>query len=190
MIKISKNAQEYISRLLYKKKNIHVRIFIKNFGKEDASCHMEYVHIDDVLTQEKEIKFSNFNIYINKRDLPYLKKSEIKLVKSDLNFELMLNAPDLKKTFQKNDYSLQEEINSFIELHINPFLFSHGGKVVLIEVNKKNQAMIEFQGGCNGCSMVSTTLKDMVEKRLLNNFKKLTKVIDVTKHIHDIHSYY
>ncbi|CAL4324310.1 NifU family protein [Buchnera aphidicola] len=190
MIKISENAQKYISNLLSRKKNTHIKIFIKNLGTKNASCHMEYIEINNLSSLYKEIKFNDFNIYVSKQDFPYLQNSEIKLIKNNLNFELILSSPDLKKSLNNKFNSLQEEINFFIELNINPFLFSHGGKVELIKINNKNQAMIEFQGGCNGCSMVNTTLKEMVEKRLLNNFPKLTQVIDITNHKHDNNSYY
>jgi Fe/S biogenesis protein NfuA len=189
MIKISKNAQKYISRLLLKKENTHIKIFVKYF-KKNATCHMKYISVDSVSFSDKKIKFNNFNVYINEKDLPYLKDSQIKLVKNNLNFELMLNSPNLKNFPKKNFNSFQEKVNYFIELYINSFLSSHGGKLILLEINDKNQAMVEFQGGCNGCSMINSTLKNMVEKRLLKNFPQLTKVIDLTDHKHDVHSYY
>ncbi|NIH16456.1 MAG: Fe-S biogenesis protein NfuA [Buchnera aphidicola (Periphyllus lyropictus)] len=191
MIIISKNAQEYIYRLLLKKeKNTHIKIFVKNAGTEKAECNIEYISFKDIKDNEKEICFNKFNVYVNKSDIPFLKKSIIKLVKNDLNFELMLSSPYIKQPINKNFSSLSEEVNYFINMHINPLLLSHGGKLILIKINKKKQAIIEFQGGCNGCSMVSSTLKNMVEKRLLNNFSQLTQVIDFTKHKPNKFSYY
>ncbi|WP_339043640.1 NifU family protein [Buchnera aphidicola] len=189
MIKISKNAQEYISRLLSKKEfNTHIKIFVNNPGTEKASCGIEYIYHKDITNLEKKIKFNNFNVYIKKNDLKYLKKSKIKLIKKNFNFELMLRSPYIGVIKKISD--LEQKILYFIEVNINPFLISHGGKLILKKINKKKEVLIEFQGGCNGCSMVSSTLKNMVEKRLLNNFNEISKVIDITLHKPNIFSYY
>ncbi|CAL4324433.1 Fe/S biogenesis protein NfuA [Buchnera aphidicola (Periphyllus testudinaceus)] len=190
MIKISINAQEYISRLLSKKKmNTHIKIFVNNPGTEKASCGIEYIYFKNITSMDKKFKFNNFNVYIKKEDIPFLKKSKIKLVKNNLNFELMLHSPYIR-SFKKKRSDLENKILFFIEININPFLLSHGGKLFLKEINKKKEIMIEFQGGCNGCSMVNSTLKNMVEKRLLNNFPQISKVIDVTLHKPNSFSYY
>ena len=40
--------------------------------------------------------------------------------------------------------------------------YSHGGEVSLVEF--KNEAILQFGGGCQGCGMVDVTLKDGIEK--------------------------
>ena len=52
-------------------------------------------------------------------------------------------------------------------------------------------AIVAFGGGCNGCSMVDVTLKEGIEKELLNQFVgELTAVRDATEHDRGDHSYY
>jgi len=41
---------------------------------------------------------------------------------------------------------------------------------------------LQFGGGCQGCGMVDVTLKDGVEKTLLETLPQLTAVRDVTDH--------
>jgi len=65
---------------------------------------------------------------------------------------------------------------------INPSLASHGGMVSLIEIVEDNVAVLQFGGGCQGCGMVDVTLKDGVEKTLLETLPQLTAVRDVTDH--------
>ena len=50
--------------------------------------------------------------------------------------------------------------------------------------------MLQFGGGCNGCSMVDVTLKEGIEKQLLNEFPELKGVRDLTEHQRGEHSYY
>ena len=65
---------------------------------------------------------------------------------------------------------------------INPGLASHGGMVNLVEVIDDEVAILQFGGGCQGCGMVDMTLKDGVEKTLLEQLPQLTAVKDVTDH--------
>ncbi len=59
---------------------------------------------------------------------------------------------------------------------------AHGGEVSLIEVLDGDTAVLQFGGGCQGCGMVDLTLKDGVEKTLLEQIEGLKKVQDVTDH--------
>ena len=61
-------------------------------------------------------------------------------------------------------------------------LESHGGEVSLLEFTKNGEAVLQFGGGCQGCGMVDVTLKDGVEKTLLETLPQLTAVRDVTDH--------
>ena len=59
---------------------------------------------------------------------------------------------------------LIERVEYVIQTQINPQLASHGGKITLIEITDDGYAVLQFGGGCNGCSMVDVTLKDGVEQ--------------------------
>ena len=50
--------------------------------------------------------------------------------------------------------------------------------------------ILQFGGGCNGCSMVDVTLKEGIEKQLLAEFPELKGVRDLTEHQRGEHSYY
>ena len=60
-----------------------------------------------------------------------------------------------------------------------------------MEVTEAGVAVLQFGGGCNGCSMVDVTLKDGIEKQMLAQFAgELTGVKDATEHQAGEHSYY
>ena len=50
--------------------------------------------------------------------------------------------------------------------------------------------MLRFGGGCQGCGMVDVTLKDGVEKTLLEQIPQLKEVRDVTDHTVKENAYY
>ena len=94
-------------------------------------------------------------------------------------------------TFSADDAPLIERVEYVIQTQINPQLASHGGRITLIEITEDGYAVLQFGGGCNGCSMVDVTLKDGVEKQLISLFpNELKGAKDVTEHQRGEHSYY
>lgn len=49
-----------------------------------------------------------------------------------------------------------------------------------MEITEDGYAILQFGGGCNGCSMVDVTLKEGMEKQLLNEFPELKGVRNLT----------
>ena len=84
---------------------------------------------------------------------------------------------------------LSKKVAEIINSEVNPAVASHGGVVELVGVDE-NKAIIAFGGGCQGCGMVDTTLKDGVEKTLLESLPQLKGVRDVTDHSVTENAYY
>ena len=55
---------------------------------------------------------------------------------------------------------------------------------------KDNVAILQFGGGCQGCGMVDVTLKDGIEKTLMEQIPEVTGVKDLTDHSIDDNAYY
>ena len=81
-------------------------------------------------------------------------------------------------------------MNYVIYNEINPMLESHGGVVSLMEITDDMYAVLQFGGGCQGCGMVDVTLKDGIEKTLLETLPELAGVKDMTDHSLDEHAFY
>jgi Fe/S biogenesis protein NfuA len=60
----------------------------------------------------------------------------------------------------------------------------------LVEVINKETAVLQFGGGCQGCGMVDVTLKDGVEKTLIEEIPELKGITDVTDHSYRENAYY
>ena len=69
-------------------------------------------------------------------------------------------------------------------------LVSHGGEVSLVDFNDNNEAVLQFGGGCQGCGMVDVTLKDGIEKTLIEQIPEIKSVKDLTDHSIDDNAYY
>ncbi|WP_343153585.1 NifU family protein [Buchnera aphidicola (Mindarus keteleerifoliae)] len=191
MINISKLAQDYFVNLLGKeKKNTHIRIFVKNPGTKFAECGLTYCFEKEISSLDKEIKYSKFNVYINSSVVLYFKDATIDIIKENENSRLVLNAPYVQKSLLNHSLSLKDKLIVFLNEKINPKLNAHGGSISLVEITEDKHAVLEFKGGCNGCSMAHITLKSGVEKELLKYFPELKKVIDITEHKKGKHSFF
>ena len=76
-----------------------------------------------------------------------------------------------------------------LETKLNPGIASHGGRVSLVTIDD-GIAVLQFGGGCQGCGMINVTLKDGVEKTLLEDVPELKGVRDVTDHTAGSNPYY
>ena len=85
---------------------------------------------------------------------------------------------------------VEDRINYVLYNEVNPSLAAHGGEVSLVEVTDDDFAVLRFGGGCQGCSAVDMTLKDGVERTLLEQLPQLKGVRDMTDHSDRSNAYY
>ena len=192
MITISEQAQEHFGKLLSKQgEGTHIRVFVVKPGTSGAECGVSYCPPDAVEDNDIRLNFNGFDAVIDEESAPFLEEAEIDFVTDQMGSQLTLKAPNAKARKLADDAPLVERINHMIEAEVNPNLASHGGKVSLMEVTEDGIAVLQFGGGCNGCSMVDVTLKDGIEKQMLAEFSgELTGVRDATEHQAGEHSNY
>jgi Fe/S biogenesis protein NfuA len=104
--------------------------------------------------------------------------------------QLTIKAPNAKMPRVDADSPIEDRINYLLYNEVNPSLAAHGGDVSLVEVTDDNVAILRFGGGCQGCSAVSITLKDGVEKTLTEQIPELAGVRDMTDHTDRSNAYY
>lgn len=147
--------------------------------------------MEAIESSDTEIKYQSFSAYIDELSLPFLEDAEIDYVTDKMGSQLTLKAPNAKMRKVADDAPLLERVEYAIQTQVNPQLAGHGGHVNLVEITYDGVAIVAFGGGCNGCSMVDVTLKEGIEKELLQQFEgELTAVRDATEHDRGEHSYY
>lgn len=162
-----------------------------NPGTPGAECGVSYCPPDAVEESDVQLPFNGFSAVVDQESAPYLEEAEIDFVTDQMGSQLTLKAPNAKARKVSEDAPLAERVEYIITSEINPQLANHGGQVMLMEITEEGVAILQFGGGCNGCSMVDVTLKDGIEKQLLEQFpNELTGVKDVTEHQAGEHSYY
>ena len=192
MICITESAQGYLQELLNKQEddNVGIRIFITDPGTPSAETCIAYCRPGEEQDDDMRVEYDGFNGWIEARSLPFLDEALVDYAKDRMGGQLTIKAPNSKVPKVSADSPLEDQINYVLHSQVNPSLAAHGGMVSLVEIVEDDVAVLQFGGGCQGCGMVDTTLKDGVEKTLLEQLPQLSAVRDVTDHSNKENAYF
>lgn len=192
MITISDSAQTHFNTLLSQQADkTNIRVFVVNPGTPQAECGVSYCPMDSIESSDIVLNYNGFDAVVDQDSAPFLEEAEIDFVTDKMGSQLTLKAPNAKMRKVSDDAPLIDRLNYVIEAEINPQLANHGGNVVVVEITDEKVAVVQFGGGCNGCSMIDVTLKDGIETELLAKFEgEIVGVKDITEHQAGEHSYY
>ena len=77
--------------------------------------------------------------------------------------------------------TVAERVQQLIDQQINPALASHGGFASLVEI-RETTAVVTMGGGCQGCAVSAVTLREGIQKAILEHVPEITDVVDLTDH--------
>jgi Fe/S biogenesis protein NfuA len=84
---------------------------------------------------------------------------------------------------------LVDQVQQVLVEQVNPAIAAHGGGAELVSVDG-TVAYLRLFGGCQGCGLAQVTLKQGIERILLESIPALSQVIDVTDHASGEDPYY
>jgi Fe/S biogenesis protein NfuA len=192
IINITKSAEEYLAKLIQDKNetDLSIRIFISDPGTPKAETCLAYCKPDEAMPDDMILNLDLISVNIEKRSIPFLKDCEVNFDNDTFGGQLTIKAPNARLPNISPDSPVEDRINYVIYNEINPMLESHGGEVSLVEFNDENIAVLQFGGGCQGCGMVDVTLKDGIEKTLIDQIPEVKAVKDLTDHSINDNAYY
>lgn len=192
MVTITESAQDYLAELLKKQDSdgIGIRVFILDPGTPKAETCISFCRPGEEKEDDERKEYPQFHAWIEKRSIPFLEEAVVDYAKDSMGGQLTIKAPNSRLPKIREDSSLEDRINYVLYNEINPSLASHGGVVSLEDLIDDSVAILKFGGGCQGCGMVDVTLKDGVEKTLLEKVPGLTAVRDVTDHTNRDNAYF
>lgn len=187
LINITKSGEEYLAKLIKDKNedNLSIRIFISDPGTPKAETCLAYCKEEEVTPDDMIMNLELITVYVDKRSIPFLEDAEVNFDTDNFGGQLTIKAPNARLPNISPDSSVEDRINYVIYNEINPMLESHGGDVSLSEFTDDGVAVLQFGGGCQGCGMVDVTLKEGIEKTLIEQIPELTAVKDITDHSMD-----
>jgi Fe/S biogenesis protein NfuA len=184
MIEITETAQNHFRTLLLNQGSdaVGIRVSALNPGRPNADARLEFAEQGDLLGDEWQIECQGFTLFVDASSIAFLNGAHIDLTESGTGTQLVIRAPNIKGKTPDAESPLAEQVIWLIDSEINPQLAAHKGKVSLDSIDADNVVYLRFGGGCQGCSMVDITLKQGVEKTIIEKIPQITAVRDATDH--------
>lgn len=190
-VDITESAQTYLSGLLEKQDGeVSVRMFVLNPGTPEAETCLSYARSGEEKEDDEILQLDAFKVYFEKRSALFLEDAKVDYAEDKMGGQLTIRAPNSRVPKVSDDSPLEDRVNYVLWNEVNPGLAAHGGQVSLLEIAEGPVAVLKFGGGCQGCSMLDITLRDGVEKTLLEQLPELSGVRDTTDHTDTSNAYY
>lgn len=184
MIQITDSAQTHFRKLIEREAlpGLGVRLSARDAGTPNADVRLEFAEPAELAGDEWAIDCEGFTLWLDAASAPFLDGASIDYATLATGGQLQIRAPKIKGQAPADDASLVQRVQWIIEQEINPQLASHRGHVSLEEVTADGVVVLRFGGGCHGCGMADVTLKQGIEKTLLEKVPGVTAVRDATDH--------
>ncbi len=184
MIQISESAQTHFRKLIEREAlpGLGVRLSAVHAGTPRADVRLEFTEPGDLQGDEWAIDCEGFTLWLEATSVSCLDNAEIDYEVQATGGQLQIRAPKIKGVAPGESASLVERVHYLVESEVNPQLAQHGGNVAVQEVTADGVVVLRFGGGCHGCGMADVTLKQGIEKTLLEKVPGVTAVRDATDH--------
>ena len=191
MFTISNEAEIYIADLFVEQgeKDLALKVEVEKSGTPVATVTFGFCRPKELHKKHKKFSYIGFDVYVSVSYIDYLKDADVALKTEGLTKKLTITALNAKVDAPKDDAPLLEKIQYTLITEISPRLASHGGFAELVEITKKKEVVLNFGGGCQGCSSVAITLKDGIERELMGLYPEITAILDVTDHTDKSNAY-
>lgn len=184
MINISESAQTYFRHLLASQGGdaIGIRVSAVHPGTPKADARLEFCESGDLLGDEWALDCEGFTLFVDAPSVRFLDGAQVDYLTQATGGQLTIKAPRIKGETPGEDSSIVERVQYLLDSEINPMLAAHKGQVSLEEVTADGVVRLRFGGGCHGCGMVDVTLKQGIEKTLMERIPGITAIRDATDH--------
>lgn len=184
MIQISESAQSHFRRLIEREAlpGLGVRLSAMHPGTPRADVRLEFAEPHDLQGDEWAVDCEGFTVWLDAASIRYLDGAEIDYAAQTTGGQLQIRAPKIKGEVPNESASLVERVRWVVEHDINPQLAEHKGHVSVQEVSADGVVLLNFGGGCHGCGMADVTLKQGIEKTLMEKVPGVVAVRDATDH--------
>ncbi len=186
MIVITELATRKIAELLASegRPGQALRIGIQGRGMGGFQYRLGFVDPSDRAADDTVVDAGPFQVYVDAASGGDLAGTTIDYVETPVQSGFRIDNPNPLW----RDATAQA-VQKVIDEEINPAVGGHGGFVTLLEV-KEGVAYIRFGGGCQGCGMVDTTLKQGVTVRIREAVPAIREILDTTDHANGTNPYY
>jgi len=167
-------------------------IEVTGFRGPQFSYELAFVPLEDKADNWVEERHDDLAVIFPKADTGKLDGAVLELTEQGLamNNPNRPASPDLGAA-PAGDLTgpLVDRVQQVLTEQVNPAIAAHGGGAELVSVDGAI-AYLRLYGGCQGCGLAQVTLKQGIERIILESIPELSQVVDVTDHASGEDPYY
>lgn len=166
-------------------------IEVTGFRGPQFSYELAFVPLADMAENWVEERHDDLAVIFPKADSGKLDGAALELTEQGLamNNPNTPATPDMQAPAGDLKGPLAERVQQVLKEQVNPAIASHGGGAELISIDG-TIAYLRLFGGCQGCGLAQVTLKQGIERIILESIPELSQVVDVTDHASGDNPYY
>jgi len=189
MIEITETAKQKFLEVVRAENRVGsgLRVIVQGGGTTEPEFALNFVAPGSENPDDHVEDAGAFRVYADPESARWLEGARIDFVDTLHESGFRVEAPNAG--LPRPSGLLAEAVQRALDEKINPGVAMHGGHVSLVAI-EDGTAYLRFGGGCQGCGMVTVTLKQGVEKILFADVPDLKKVMDVTDHASGTNPYY
>jgi Fe/S biogenesis protein NfuA len=166
-------------------------IEVTGFRGPQFSYELAFVPLADKADNWVEERHEDLAVIFPKSDTGKLDGAALELTEQGLAMNNPNSPAPPTMSAPAGDLSgpLVDRVQQVLSEQVNPAIAAHGGGAELVSVDG-TIAYLRLFGGCQGCGLAQVTLKQGIERIILESIPELTQVVDVTDHASGDDPYY
>jgi Fe/S biogenesis protein NfuA len=181
MVKVTEKARLMVleARTAQKREGAALRILVRNGGLPHVEYALHFVDSDAGLPGDLVLDAGGFSLRVDPDSAPFLEGALLDYVDGELESGFKVDAPQAQPPGMSGPVA--DAVRKVLEEQVNPAIAAHGGTAALVGVHD-DTAYLRLGGGCQGCGMVGTTLRQGIEVMIKEAVPQIRQVRDVTDH--------
>lgn len=144
---------------------------------------LSFVPVADRAEGHRVDRHGDLPVIVPDDDVEKLRGSSLALTEQGLAMNNPNTPASPRMEAPKGDLTgpLADQVQQVLTAQVNPSIAMHGGGAELVSVDE-TVAYLRLTGGCQGCGLAQVTLRQGIERILMEAIPELTGVVDVTDH--------
>jgi Fe/S biogenesis protein NfuA len=193
VLTIAPEALEMVRQLRDQEPNdgeIGLLLEITGLKQGQFAYELAFIPVGDATDEQVVERHQDLAVIIPKKDLTNFTGASLNLNDGGLAMDNP-NSPSPAMAAPKGSLEgpLADQVTQVLIESVNPAIAAHGGRAELVSVDG-TVAYLKLGGGCQGCGMAQVTLKQGIERILMESIPELTDIVDVTDHASGSDPYY
>jgi Fe/S biogenesis protein NfuA len=158
-------------------------IEVTGFRGPQFTYELAFVALADMKDEWVVERHGDLAVIFPEVDIPKLEGASLDLTDQGLamNNPNAPSSPQISGSHGDLTGPLVDRVQQVLNEQVNPAIAAHGGGAELVSIDG-TIAYLRLYGGCQGCGLAQVTLRQGIERTLLEAIPELTQVVDVTDH--------